>query len=288
MKQQKSYQGTTKGLLYLIPTPIGNLEDITYRALRLLKEVDLIAAEDTRQTKKLCTHFEIKTFVTSYHEHNKENSGKKLLAELEAGKNIALVSDAGTPCISDPGYELVQDAIKQGIHVIALPGANAALTALIASGLDPRDFRFYGFLNRSKKEKKKELEELKGRTSTLIFYESPHRLKETLHCMHDILGNRQIVLARELTKKFEEYIRGTIEEAIKWTEDEEVRGEFCVLVEGAKEEEKEENAWERWTILEHVNHYIEAGQSSKDAIKIVAKERGIQKREVYNIYHCVE
>lgn len=285
MQQQKSYSDTAKGILYLIPTPIGNLEDITYRALRILKEVDMIAAEDTRQTKKLCNHFEIKTFLTSYHEHNKEGSGKKLIEELESGKNIALVSDAGTPCISDPGYELVVTALERGIHVISLPGANAALTALIASGLNPRNFYFYGFLNRNKKEKKKELETLKNMKSTILFYESPHRLKETLQCLLEVVGNRQIVLARELTKKFEEYIRGSIEEVLQWAQVEEVRGEFCVLVEGTTEEQVEIQEWESWSILEHVNYLMEGGQSSKDAIKNVAKERGIQKREVYNMYH---
>lgn len=211
MWQQKSFQQSEKGVLYLVPTPIGNLEDMTFRAIRILKEADLIAAEDTRQTKKLCNYFEIETPVMSYHEHNKEVSGKKILEKLDEGKTIALVSDAGMPCISDPGYDIVVEAVAEQYHVIPLPGANAALTALIASGLETKQFYFYGFLQRNKKERKMELEKLRYIQTTMMFYEAPHRLDDTLISMQEVLGNREIVLCRELTKNsrnlFEEQLK---------------------------------------------------------------------------------
>ncbi|MCU5551178.1 16S rRNA (cytidine(1402)-2'-O)-methyltransferase [Bacillus cereus] len=287
MWQQKSFQQNEKGVLYLVPTPIGNLEDMTFRAIRILKEVDLIAAEDTRQTKKLCNYFEIKTPVTSYHEHNKEVSGKKILEKLEDGKNVALVSDAGMPCISDPGYDIVVEAVAEQYHVIPLPGANAALTALIASGLETKQFYFYGFLQRNKKERKMELEKLRYVQTTMMFYEAPHRLDDTLISMQEVLGNREIVLCRELTKKFEEFIRGTVEEAIEWTKQNEVRGEFCILVAGSTEEPApEEQWWESLSVYDHIEHYInEKGMNSKEAIKTVAKDRDLSKRDVYQIYH---
>lgn len=289
MWQQKSFENEEqKGILYLVPTPIGNLEDMSFRAIRLLKEADFIAAEDTRNTKKLCNYFEIKTPIVSYHEHNKESSGIKLLEKLKEGVKIALVSDAGMPTISDPGYELVAAALTEGLTVVPLPGANAALTALIASGLPCQPFYFYGFLNRQKKEKKKELETLKKQTATIIFYESPHRLKETLTLLEAVLGNRRIVLCRELTKKYEEFIRGTISEAVDWANQEEIRGEFCLIVEGSDEDAAEEETswWVDLTIEEHVNHYISTqGISSKEAIKLTAKDRGLQKRDVYQAFH---
>ncbi|MDP4105166.1 MAG: 16S rRNA (cytidine(1402)-2'-O)-methyltransferase [Bacillota bacterium] len=289
MWQQKSFENEEqKGILYLVPTPIGNLEDMSFRAIRLLKEADFIAAEDTRNTKKLCNYFEIKTPIVSYHEHNKESSGMKLLEKLKEGVKIALVSDAGMPTISDPGYELVAAAIAQGLTVVPLPGANAALTALIASGLSCQPFYFYGFLNRQKKEKKKELEILKNQTATMVFYESPHRLKETLTLLEAVFGDRRIVLCRELTKKYEEFIRGTITEAVSWANQEEIRGEFCLIVEGADEEAAEEEIswWESLSVEEHVNHYISTqGISSKEAIKLTAKERGLHKRDVYQAFH---
>lgn len=289
MWQQKSFQNTnTGGILYLIPTPIGNLEDMTFRAIRILKEVHIIAAEDTRQTKKLCNHFEIETHVTSYHEHNKQVSGDKIITLLKEGKDVAIVSDAGMPTISDPGYELVVQALEEQCHVVPLPGANAALTALIASGLPTDHFYYFGFLNRQKKDKRKQLESLKNRMETMIFYESPHRLKETLQLMVEILGNRKITLSRELTKKFEEFIRGTLEEVIEWATDENVRGEFCLLIEGAKESEIENeiNWWDDLTIIEHVENYIsEKSLPSKEAIKQVALDRGLPKREVYQQFH---
>lgn len=288
MWQQKSFENEEhKGILYLVPTPIGNLEDMSFRAIRMLKEADLIAAEDTRNTKKLCNYFEIETPVVSYHEHNKESSGEKLIQKIKEGQKIALVSDAGMPTISDPGYELVQAAINEKMTVVPLPGANAALTSLIASGLSCQPFYFYGFLGRSKKEKRSELESLKKQTVTTIFYESPHRLKETLAVMLEVLGNRNIALCRELTKKFEEFIRGTIEEAIDWANQEEVRGEFCLIVEGTTDEVEEELSWwDSLTIEEHVNHYISIkNMASKEAIKQTAKDRGLNKREVYQAYH---
>ncbi|MDM5186507.1 16S rRNA (cytidine(1402)-2'-O)-methyltransferase [Bacillus sp. DX4.1] len=287
MWQQKSFQQNEKGVLYLVPTPIGNLEDMTFRSIRILKEADIIAAEDTRQTKKLCNYFEIETHVMSYHEHNKEVSGRKILDKLEDGKTVALVSDAGMPCISDPGYDIVVEAVAGQYHVIPLPGANAALTALIASGLETKHFYFYGFLHRNKKERKAELEKLRYVPTTMMFYEAPHRLDDTLISMKEVLGDREIVLCRELTKKFEEFIRGSVEEAIEWTKQNEVRGEFCILVAGSKEEvAPPEQWWESISVYEHIEHYInEQEMSSKEAIKTVAKDRSLSKRDVYQTYH---
>lgn len=290
MQQQKSFHmESEKGILYLVPTPIGNLEDISYRSLRILKEADWIAAEDTRNTKKLCNYFEIETPIISYHEHNKESSGYKLIAKLKDGEKIALVSDAGMPTISDPGYELVTSAIEEKLTVVPLPGANAALTALIASGLPTQPFFFYGFLNRQKKQKKAELETLSKVSSTIILYESPHRLKESLQLMLDILGDRSIVLSRELTKKYEEFIRGSIREAVEWAGQSEIRGEFCLIIEGCKEPVEESKWWEGLSIEEQITYYIEEkGMKSKDAIKQTALDRDMSKREVYKIYHIDE
>lgn len=291
MWQQKSFNDEhLKGILYLVPTPIGNLEDMSFRAVRILKEADYIAAEDTRNTIKLCHYFEIDTPIVSYHEHNKKSSGEKLVSRLKGGAKVALVSDAGMPTISDPGYELVQEALAEQLTVVPLPGANAALTALIASGLMTQPFYFYGFLNRQKKDKRKELEKLLYQTATIIFYESPHRLKDTLNVLNEVFGNRKIVLCRELTKKYEEFIRGTIEEVIEWANQDEVRGEFCIVVEGSMEtEQPTSNWWEEIAIPEHVDHYMqEKGISSKDAIKQVAIDRGIQKRDVYQAFHVNE
>jgi 16S rRNA (cytidine1402-2'-O)-methyltransferase len=251
-------------------------------------EADLIAAEDTRNTKKLCRHFEIDTPLVSYHEHNKEKSGEKLIAELEGGKTVALVSDAGMPAISDPGYELVGACVERNLSVVPLPGANAALSALIASGLSTRRFFFYGFLPRSKKEKKHELERLKTHSATLIFYEAPHRMKETVALMAEQLGNRQVCIAREVTKTFEEWVRGTLDEMSEWLDEKEPKGEFCLVVEGALEEDTEENPW--WlglTMEEQVRHYVEIRHmTSKEAIKQTAKERSVPKQEVYRAYHA--
>ncbi|MEK4546519.1 16S rRNA (cytidine(1402)-2'-O)-methyltransferase [Bacillus sp. FSL L8-0173] len=289
LRRQMSFNGKSEmGTLYLVPTPIGNLEDMTFRAVETLKSADVIAAEDTRQTKKLCHVYDIETPLISYHEHNKESSGHKIIEWLKNGKNVALVSDAGMPTISDPGAEIVRDFTQIGGYVVPLPGANAALTALTASGITPQPFFFYGFLNRQKKEKKKELEILKKRQETMIFYEAPHRLKETLTAMHDVLGNRTIAVTRELTKKYEEFIRGTIAEVMEWANEDQIRGEFCLVVEGNQtaEPDEEEKPW--WTELsekEHVEHYINEGASSKQAIKQTAVDRGVPKREIYDAYH---
>lgn len=286
MWSQKSYKESETGKLYLVPTPIGNLNDMTFRAIQTLKDVDLIAAEDTRQSKKLTNHFEIETRLISYHEHNKESSGYKLLERLREGQSIALISDAGMPAISDPGYEIVSACVAEEIPVIPLPGANAAITALVASGLPTQHFYYYGFLSRQKKERKIELKQLKTIPSPVLFYEAPHRLKEMMKAVLEILGNREIIIARELTKRYEEFIRGSVEEVLRWCEENEIRGEFCVIVEGGiAEEVNEELWWEDFTLRDHVEHYINDGMKSKDAIKQVSIDRELPKREVYQAYH---
>ena len=287
MKSQNSFAGTT-GILYLVATPIGNLEDMTFRAIRILQEADMIAAEDTRNTKKLCNHFDIQTPLFSYHEHNLLTGGDKIMQALIEGKNVALVSDAGMPCISDPGADIAKRAITDGFPVVPVPGANAALSALIASGLPSQPFTFYGFLSRKKKERKDELEALKTKRETLLFYEAPHRLKETLKDMEEIIGSeREIVLARELTKKFEEFLRGSVGEALTWAQEQEVRGEFCIVLRGFEGEEESPNLW--WSDLSLTNHVEQVmemkGVSSKEAIKEVAAVRGLSKRDVYQEYH---
>lgn len=288
MQTQKSFEQSETGTLYLVPTPIGNLEDITFRAIRILKEVALIAAEDTRNTQKLLNHFDINTPQISYHEHNAKERAAQLIERLENGESIAQVSDAGMPSISDPGVELVKAAIEAFIPVVPLPGATAAVTALIASGLVPQPFYFYGFLPRKKKKLNEELVELNKRKETLLFYESPHRLKQMIEEMEKVFGSdRQIVLARELTKRFEEFVRGSLSEVKEWAKTEQLRGEFVVLVEGnASPEADETPAWEEWSPEEHVSRMmLEEALSSKDAIKKVAKIRGVQKRNVYAVYH---
>ncbi|MFJ8264223.1 16S rRNA (cytidine(1402)-2'-O)-methyltransferase [Rummeliibacillus sp. NPDC094406] len=288
MKSQKSSMHEDGGCLYLVATPIGNLEDMTMRAIRILKEADIIAAEDTRNTKKLCNYFEIETPLISYHDHNQEQGGEKLLQFLHEGKTVALVSDAGLPCISDPGADIAAKAIEEDFAVVPVPGANAAITALIASGLVPQPFFFYGFLSRYKKDRRDSLELLKKRHETILFYEAPHRLKDTLKDMQVIFGNRRIVMARELTKKFEEFLRGTLDEAIEWANSNEIRGEFCIVVEGNlnEEDDDEENWWDQLSIVEHVDQLIEHQKmSSKEAIKEVAKVRNLAKRDVYQQYH---
>src|SRR5690625_482593 len=286
MKTQQSYAESNLGTLYLVPTPIGNLDDMTFRAVQTLKEVDLVACEDTRVTQKLLNHFEIDTAKVSYHEHNVHAQTNELIRDLLDGKNIAQVSDAGMPSISDPGVELVAAAVTQNIPVVPLPGANAALTALIASGLAPQPFTFYGFLSRKKSELNEELEQLKDKTETLMFYESPHRLVRFLKELVNVFGEeRKVVLARELTKRYEEFIRGTAKEVLDWADETELRGEFGVLVAG-NDEVEEEGYWEDWTVLQHVEYKMTYEKmSSKDAIKAVAKERKIPKREVYAEYH---
>lgn len=289
MQTQKSFETSEKGILYLIPTPIGNLEDMTFRAIRLLKEADIIAAEDTRNTQKLLNHFEIETKQISFHEHNSKERTTQLVERMLAGETVAQVSDAGMPSISDPGVDLVKSAIEAGIAVVPLPGANAALPALIASGIAPQPFCFYGFLSRKKKDLQLELENLKNRKETLIFYESPHRLKTMLEQMEPVLGSeRKIVLARELTKRYEEFIRGSVSEVFKWAQNEQIRGEFCIIVEGNKSPDldEQEAEWTNWTLKEHVEKIIDKQDvTSKAAIKKVAQLRNVQKREVYSAYH---
>lgn len=288
MQIQKSFEDPSKGTLYVVPTPIGNLEDITFRALKALKQANVIAAEDTRNTKKLLNHFDIHVPLISYHEHNENAREAELIARLEQGEQIALVSDAGMPAISDPGTVLVQAAIASEIPVVVLPGANAALCALIGSGLGTEEFLFYGFLPRKKKDREAELERLGRHQATLLFYESPHRLKETLAAIRETLGNRRMALARELTKRFEEFVRGSAEELLAWSRENEVRGEFCLIVEGREEEELDaENCWwESMSVTEHIDHYIsEQCMDSKEAVKQAAKDRGIPKREAYRQYH---
>ncbi len=293
MWEQRSFQSDNgKGCLFLVPTPIGNLEDITYRALDVLKTADLLAAEDTRHTMKLCTHFNIHTPLVSYHEHNKKASGDKLLAELEDGKNVALVTDAGTPGISDPGADLAAACIAHQIRVIPLPGANAALSGLIASGLSTDHFLFYGFLPRAGKARAQVLDALRMVPYTLIFYESPFRVKDTLNDLRQVFGNRQISISRELTKRYETFIRGTLEEAINFfTGGDAPKGEFCLVVDGSGDDEtrEEELWWSALTIQDHVDHYIrEKGWRAKEAIKQVAIDRAQPKRDIYRIYHQIE
>lgn len=288
MKSQKSFSGE-QTTLYLVATPIGNLEDVTVRALRLLKEVDVIAAEDTRNTKKLCNYFSIDTPLVSYHEHNQDSGGEKILRYLAEGKSVALVSDAGMPCISDPGEDIVKKAVESGYPVVPVPGANAALSALIASGITPQPFLFYGFLSRNKKARQAELEKLSQKEETLLFYEAPHRLKDSLKNLMAVFGGeRRIVLAREVTKKFEEFLRGSLEEAIAWAESNEIRGEFCLVVEGNSEPDvlEVDEWWKELTYAQHVTQLMEQKQiSSKEAIKEAAKARGLPKRDVYEAFH---
>ena len=272
------------GKLYLCATPNGNLEDMTYRVIRTLNEVDLIAAEDTRNSIKLLNHFEIKTPMTSYHEYNKIEKGRKLVEKLQEGINIALITDAGTPGISDPGEELVKMCYQEGIEVTSLPGAAACITALTLSGLSTRRFAFEAFLPSEKKEKQEVLKELEKETRTIILYEAPHRLVRTLQELRDTLGNRRLTVCRELTKKHETAFVTTVEEAILYYEVNEPKGECVLVIEGKKREElrQEEVAkWEEMSIEQHMDYYLNQGVDKKEAMKLVAKDRGISKRDVY-------
>ena len=272
------------GKLYLCATPIGNLEDMTYRVVRTLGEVDLIAAEDTRNSIKLLNHFEIKTPMTSYHEYNKIEKGKKLVEKLLEGMSIALITDAGTPGISDPGEELVKMCYEAGIEVTSLPGAAACITALTLSGLSTRRFAFEAFLPTDKKEKQAVLKELENETRTIILYEAPHRLVRTLQELLESLGNRRITICRELTKKHETAFQTTLEEAISYYEEHEPKGECVLVLEGKSREElkaEEVAKWEEMSIEEHMDYYMSQGIGKKDAMKMVAKDRGIGKRDVY-------
>lgn len=269
------------GKLYICPTPIGNLEDMTYRSVRILNEVDLIAAEDTRHSIKLLNHFNISKPLTSYHDHNKDTKGNYLIDKLLDGENIALVSDAGMPGISDPGEEIIKQAIENNIEVEVLPGATASITALVGSGLNTSKFVFEGFLDRDKKLRRSRLEEIKEEDKTIIFYESPHRIKDTIKDMLKILGNRKISVNRELTKKYQEIIRTDIENIVELFNEKEIKGEFVLIVEGFNGEKTVKNNYEDLSEREYVITLIEEGLSKKDAIKTVCKERKLKKDVVY-------
>ena len=272
------------GKLYLCATPIGNLEDITLRVLRTLKEVDLIAAEDTRNSIKLLNHFDIKTPMTSYHEYNKIDKAYVLINKMREGQNIALITDAGTPGISDPGEELAAMCCEAGIEVTSLPGPAACITALTLSGLSTRRFAFEAFLPADKKERKMILEELKNETRTIIIYEAPHRLVRTLEELREVLGNRRMTLCRELTKKHETAFHATIEDLITFYTTEKPLGECVLVVEGKSHQEMKEEqqaSWEKITIEDHMKIYEEKGYSRKEAMKLVANDRGVTKRDIY-------
>ena len=273
-----------QGKLFLCATPIGNLEDITFRVLRTLKEVDLIAAEDTRNSIKLLNHFEIKTPMTSYHEYNKIDKAYALVKEMKAGKNVALITDAGTPAISDPGEDLVRICYEQGIEVTSLPGPVACITALTLSGLPTRRFSFEAFLPADKKERAFVLEEMKSETRTIICYEAPHHLLKTLKDLEKALGNRKCTICRELTKRYETAFVTTFEEAIAHYEEEAPKGECVIVIEGRSKEEviaTEQEKWQEMTIEEHMEIYLSQGKDKKEAMKLVAKDRGVSKRDIY-------
>lgn len=272
------------GKLYIVPTPIGNLKDMTLRGLEALKEADFVAAEDTRQTLKLLNHFGIKKSLISYHQHNENGKSQDLIDLLEQGKNIALVSDAGTPGISDPGCVVIRECIKKNLDFEVLPGATAITTAVVNSGLDTTGFTFKGFLPRENKDRTAVIEKLKDSQETLIFYEAPHRLLNTLQFLLDNLGNRRMAACRELTKMHEEIYRNNIEDVIEYFKDKNPRGEFVLVVEGKTDEEIEmehRSSWENMSITEHIQKYIDEGLSKKEAVKKVAKDRNMQKSEVY-------
>ena len=273
-----------QGKLYLCATPIGNLEDITYRVLRTLKEVDLIAAEDTRNSIKLLNHFDIHTPMTSYHEYNKIEKAEVLIRKMQEGTNIALITDAGTPGISDPGEDLVRMCYEAGIEVTSLPGPAACITALTLSGLPTRRFSFEAFLPSDKKERQAVLAELVNETRTIIMYEAPHRLAKTLNELLETLGNRKMTLCRELTKKHETAFASTIEDILKFYETQEPKGECVLVIEGKSRAElvaEERSKWEEMSIEEHMDVYLNKGMDKKEAMKAVAKDRGVSKRDIY-------
>ncbi|MCK8824495.1 16S rRNA (cytidine(1402)-2'-O)-methyltransferase [Fuchsiella alkaliacetigena] len=273
------------GILYICGTPIGNLEDISLRALKILKQVDFIAAEDTRRTQNLLNHYEIDTSLISYHEHNEEKKGPQIIDRLKSGQDIALVSDAGMPGISDPGYKLTALADQAGIRVVPIPGPTAMTAALVASGLPTDKFVFEGFLPSKSKQREKRLRELGAEGRTIVFYESPYRLKECLSSILDVLGNRKIAVWREITKKFEEKIAGTVKEVLTRFEEESPRGEITIVLDGADLDkiQNKDAGWKHLSILEHLQLLMEKGVTKKKAIKIVAQERDLPKREVYEV-----
>lgn len=276
---QKSYDGTKS--LYLIPTPIGNFEDMTLRSIETLKMVDVLFCEDTRITKQMLNRLNINKKLISSNDHNEDSTKNLAIKYLEEGKNIGIVTDRGTPIISDPGYKVVAEVIKKGYNVIPLPGANALVPALIASGLNPSPFMFYGFLNSKKSKREKELENLKKYPVTMIFYEAPHRIIEMLESIKEVFGERNISVSREITKIYEEMYRGTITQVIQELNSEEIRGEFVVVVEG----NTSDISFDSMSIEEHVNMYIEEGLTEKESLKRVAKDRNTTKSEIYKIYH---
>ena len=267
------------GKLYIVATPIGNLEDITLRALRILKKVDLIAAEDTRQTLKLLNHFEISKPLISYHRHNEDIKSNILIEKLKNGENIALVSDAGTPGICDPGEEVIKKAIEENIEVIPIPGACALINALIVSGLNTSEFLFLGFLPLNKKLRKEKFEEIKKTEKTIIIYEAPHKMKNTLQDLKDVINDRKIVLSRELTKIHEEFIRKNINELLDNIDN--LKGEMILIIEGNKKEKNEENELNFLSIEEHYKYYEKQGYDKKEIIKKIAKDRNVNKNEIY-------
>ena len=277
-----------QGVLTLCATPIGNLEDITYRAVRLMTEADFIAAEDTRHTKKLLNHFDIHTRLISYHEHNKVEKGPELIGLLKEGKNIVLVTDAGTPGISDPGEDLVRLALEEGITVTSAPGCVAGVTALIISGQVTRRFVFEGFLPSNKKEKAEVLTRLKDETRTVILYEAPHRLVKTLESLYEVLADRDITITKELTKKHEKVVKTSLGKVLALYDEEEPRGEYVLVLAGRDEKEIKEELKESWTSLsieEHMDIYVSKGMDEKSAMKQVAKDRGVSKRDIYAAIH---
>lgn len=285
---QNSYHNKEVANLYVVPTPIGNLDDMTFRAVNTLKDVTMIAAEDTRQTRKLLNYFDIETPLISYHEHSKQSREHQLVEKLKNGESIAIVSDAGMPAISDPGLALIQAVIKEQINVIVLPGANAALCALVGSGLQTDEFLFYGFLPRQKNKKLAEISRLKRITATIILYESPHRVKNTLQLLYKELGNRRISISREITKLYEEIVRGTLSSVITWTEQETLKGEFCLVIEGNETDSNGDEPlwWSHLSVEEHVKHYEhEENLRTNEAIKRVANDRAMKRQEVYQIVH---
>lgn len=288
MKVQKSFKGQTDyGTLYLVPTPIGNLQDMTFRAVETLKAVDFICAEDTRNTGLLLKHFDITVKQISFHEHNAYEKIPELLELLRSGKNLAQVSDAGMPSISDPGHDLVKAAIAEDITVVALPGASAGITALIASGLAPQPHIFYGFLPRKSGQQKDFFESKKAYPETQIFYESPYRVSDTLENMLAIYGDRQVVLVRELTKLYEEYQRGSISELLEYIAENPLKGECLLIVSGQDQAVLTEAAAEDLNPAELVSSLVEAGEKPNQAIKKVAKTYGLNRQEVYNAYHGI-
>lgn len=279
-------EGSLRGTLYLCATPIGNLEDITFRVLRTLKEVDIIAAEDTRNSIKLLNHFDIKTPMTSYHEYNKVEKAKTLVDKMLKGASVAVITDAGTPGISDPGEELVRQCHEAGIRVTSLPGPAACVTALTMSGLPTRRFCFEAFLPYDKKERKEVLSELASETRTIIIYEAPHRLKSTLKELSDVLGEgRKLSVCKELTKRYENVFLTTFEEACAYYDNNEPKGEYVLVIQGKSREiikQEEVKSWEVMTIEEHMKVYTDTGMDKKEAMKVVAKDRGVSKRDIYN------